>query len=54
MIAYQWLSLAAAKGIPDAVQARDDLKRKMTREQITEGQRRADAFVPKQPLPPAK
>lgn len=51
---YQWLSLAAAKGMPDAVQALDDLKSKMTREQIAEGRRRADAFVPKKSVPAAK
>ncbi len=50
---YQWLSLVATKGMPDAIQSLADLKRKMTRAQITEGQRRAAAFVPKKPLPPA-
>lgn len=52
--AYQWLSLAAAKGMRDAIQDLGELKRNMTREQISEGQRRAAAFVPKKPLPPAK
>lgn len=52
--AYQWLSLAAAKEMRDAIQDLGDLKRTMTREQIAEGQRRADAFVPKPPTPPAK
>jgi TPR repeat protein len=51
--AYQWLTLAA-KEIPDAVQALDNLKRTMTREQIAEGQRRATAFVPSKPVPAAK
>ena len=45
--AYQWLSLAATKELPDAIQIHKDLKGRMTREQITEGQRRVDAFVPK-------
>ncbi len=52
--AYQWLSLAAAKGMRDAIQDLGDLKRTMTSEQIAEGQRRADAFVPKPSTPPAK
>jgi TPR repeat protein len=43
--AYQWLSLAAAQGVRDAVQARDALTAKVTREQLAEGRRRAAAFV---------
>jgi len=39
--AYRWLNLAARYGLPDAAQARDDLKRRLTREQIAESQRRA-------------
>ena len=50
--AYKWLKLAAAQGLPDAAQARDELKRSMTREQIAEGQRRADAFAARNPVPP--
>ena len=45
--AYQWLSLAAAQGVADAGRQIEELKRKMTPEQISEGRRRADAFVPK-------
>lgn len=43
--AHKWLSLAAAHGLPDAVSARDELKRTMTREQIAESRRRVDAFA---------
>jgi hypothetical protein len=49
--AYKWLSLAAAQGIAEATEIRDDLKRSMTREQINEGRRRADAFVAKKTAP---
>jgi len=52
--AYQWLSLAAVRGVQDAAKARDDLKRKMTREQLAEGRRRADTFVIEKPAPPAR
>ena len=45
--AYQWLSLAAAQGVADASLNIEELKQKMTPEQIVEGRRRADAFVPK-------
>ena len=51
--AYKWLRLAAAQNLPDAAKARDELKRSMTREQITEGQRRADAFAARTPVLPA-
>jgi len=47
--AYQWLSLAAAQGLKDAVKARDELKRRMTRSQISEARRRTEAFVAKKP-----
>src|SRR5262245_16672054 len=45
--AYQWYSLAAARGIADAAKFRDDLKSKMSRDQIAEAQRSIAAFVPK-------
>jgi TPR repeat protein len=45
--AYKWLSLAAAQGIADATEARNALQKKLTREQIKEGQRRVDAFAVK-------
>ena len=47
--AYAWLSLASAQGLEDAVKARDELKRRMTREQIAESQRRANAFADGKP-----
>ena len=43
--AYAWLSRAGAQGLEDADKARDELKRRMTREQIAESQRRAKAFA---------
>lgn len=52
--AYKWLSLAAAQGMPDAVKARDQVKRRMTREQIAEGRRRTDAFAAKAPAQPTR
>jgi uncharacterized protein len=52
--AYKWLRLAAAQGLPDAAKARDELKHSMTREQIAEGQRRADAFAARNPVRPAR
>jgi TPR repeat protein len=42
--AYAWLSLASEQGLEDAAKARDELKRRMTREQVAEGQRRANTF----------
>ncbi len=49
--AYQWFSLAVAQGIEDAVRARESLVREMTSEQIAEGRRRAEAFVPNKSAP---
>ncbi len=43
--AYAWLSLASAQGLEDATKARDELKRRMTREQTAESQRRAKALA---------
>jgi len=51
--AYKWLRLAAAQGLPDAAQARDELKRSLTRQQVAEAKRRADAFVSRNPVVPA-
>jgi len=48
--AYKWFSLAAAQGIPDAAEARDQLKASMTGEQMKEGKRRVAAFVPAKSL----
>ncbi|HOW64614.1 MAG TPA: tetratricopeptide repeat-containing serine protease family protein [Candidatus Paceibacterota bacterium] len=50
--AYKWLNLSAAQGNPTAMSARDKIVRKMTREQITEAQRRSSAFVPNPGLKP--
>lgn len=52
--AYKWLTLAANQKIEDATRARDELKRSMTREQIAEGRKRAEAFVPRKQSPPTK
>lgn len=46
---YKWLDLAAASGIAETTEIRDELKPSMAREQIAEGRRRAQAFVPKKP-----
>lgn len=45
--AYQWLTLAKAQGVADAAMVLEGLKRKMSREQIAEGKRRAESFVAK-------
>ena len=45
--AFKWLSLSAKQGLRDSVNALNDLKPKMTGAQISEGQRRAGAFVAK-------
>ena len=47
--AYAWLSLASAQGLEDAAKARDELKGRMTREQIAESQRRAKALAEAKP-----
>jgi TPR repeat protein len=47
--AFKWLSLAAAQGLGDAVKERDQLKSKMNREQMAEGQKRLAAFSLKKP-----
>lgn len=44
--AFKWLSLSAAQGEPDAIKARDELKRTLTSKQLADGQQRVDAFVP--------
>lgn len=45
--AYKWLSLASAQGEPDAVQALDGIKKNMTRQQISDGQRLVEGFAAK-------
>jgi TPR repeat protein len=49
--AYKWLSLAAAQHISDAATARKELKRRMTRQQISEAERRVNGFVVEKPSP---
>lgn len=48
--AYKWMILSAAQGYPSAINARDKLIRKLTKDQIADGQRRA-AAVSTQPAP---
>ena len=43
--AYKWLSLAAKQGIADAAEARDQLQKKLTRDQLKEGRQRVEAFT---------
>ena len=43
--AYKWLSLAAKNGIGDAGEMKDRLRKKMSRDQTAEGQRRVDGFT---------
>lgn len=43
--AYAWLNLASAQGVEEAAKARDELKRKLTREQLAESQRRAPTLA---------
>jgi len=45
--AYQWLSLAASQKLADAENAREQLRKAMSREQIAEGKRRVSEFVQK-------
>lgn len=45
--AYKWLTLAAAGGIAEANEIRDEIKSSMKREQIAEGKKRAEAFSSK-------
>jgi TPR repeat protein len=48
--AYMWLNLAAARSPAEetnAAEARDEIARKMTREQIAEGQKLARKWTPK-------
>jgi peptidoglycan hydrolase-like protein with peptidoglycan-binding domain len=44
--AHKWFNLAASRGRPGAVEARDDVARLMTPEQIAEAQRQARAWRP--------
>jgi len=49
--AYIWLSLAAAQGDKDASHNRDICAKRLSREELSEGQRRAAAFVPHKKTP---
>jgi hypothetical protein len=46
--AYKWCNLAAAQGNETSLRHREFIAKKMTREQIAEGQRRAEGFIAKQ------
>lgn len=48
--AYKWMILSAAQDYPSAINARDKLIRKLTKDQIADAQRRAAAFST-QPAP---
>lgn len=45
--AFKWLTLAAAGGIAEANEIRDEVQSSMKREQIAEGKKRAEAFSAK-------
>ena len=45
--AYRWNTLAAAKGLKEAVKGRDLLEKRMTPAQIADAQRRAREWTPK-------
>ena len=49
--AYFWFNLAAAQGIKQAASLRDAEASRLSREEISERQRRAAAFVPKNEMP---
>lgn len=42
--AYKWHSLAAERGLPDALTARDHLRKRMSSTQLAEARKRIDAF----------
>jgi hypothetical protein len=45
--AYKWWNVAAAQGDKTALENRDLVAKRMTPEQIAEGQRRAVSFLPR-------
>jgi TPR repeat protein len=49
--AYKWLTLAAAQGVGDAETARKELKSRLARPDIAEGERRVAAFTPQKAAP---
>jgi uncharacterized protein len=49
--AYKWLDLAARQGITDSAEIRDELKRKLTKEQLEDAQSRVAEFLGKSGAP---
>ncbi|QXB28232.1 sel1 repeat family protein [Aeromonas sp. FDAARGOS 1405] len=49
--AYAWLSLAATEGMPEAVQARDELEAAMTRPEVKQAQKLSEHWFGKMPSP---
>ena len=45
--AFKWFSLSAAQNVADATRLLDEIKPQMNRDQIAEGRKRAQQFVPK-------
>ncbi|WP_421236017.1 tetratricopeptide repeat protein [Aeromonas sp. 601039] len=52
--AYAWLSLAATEGMPEAVQARDELEAAMTRPEVKQAQKLSEHWFGKMPSPARK
>ena len=52
--AYTWLSLAVLQGIQDAAKVRDELKHRMSREQISEAQKRINTLSKKRIARPSE
>ncbi|ALQ61488.1 sel1 repeat family protein [Aeromonas hydrophila] len=52
--AYAWLSLAATEGMPEAVQARDDLEATMTKPEVKQAQKLSEHWFRKMLRIPAK
>jgi uncharacterized protein len=48
--AYAWLSLAATEGMPEAVQARDELEAMMTKPEVKQAQKLSEHWFGKMPL----
>ncbi|HHQ4779595.1 TPA: tetratricopeptide repeat protein [Aeromonas veronii] len=52
--AYAWLSLAATEGMPEAVQARDELEAVMTKPEVKQAQKLSEHWFGKMPSPVGK
>ena len=52
--AYAWLSLAATEGMPEAVQARDELEAAMTQPEVKQAQKLSEHWFGKMSLPARK